>query len=60
MCNIEKAQQMLDDLRAQEREYSNQLLMTRGAIQAIEHLLAISEEDDNADIPDKEANTVAG
>lgn len=49
---IEKAKQMLDDLRTQEAEYSNQLLMTRGAIQAIEHLLAITEGETNGDVSD--------
>lgn len=35
---------MLDDLKRQEAHYEEQLLMTRGAIQAVEHLLS---QDDN-------------
>lgn len=57
---IEKAQQMLDDLKQQERETIEQLAMIRGAIQALEHLLAISKDDDNADIPDDEADKITG
>ena len=46
----ERAEQLLENLRQQESYLVEQLAMTRGGIQAIEHLLANGEEAN--DLPD--------
>lgn len=43
----EEAEQMLVELRRQEANFDEQLKMTRGAIQAIEHLLHLMNDDDS-------------
>ena len=49
----ERAEQLLENLRQQEAALVDQLAMTRGGIQTLEHLLA---EDEADDVPDDEAN----
>ena len=44
----EQVQQQLDTMRKQEAHYSEQLVMTRGAVQMLEHLLSLFDDDSGA------------
>lgn len=54
----EKALEMLQDLEAQVAHYEEQVMMARGALQALQHLLANSEDEPDEQLPDDTADPV--
>lgn len=55
----DRAEKLLDDMRQQETYLVEQLAMTRGAIQALEHLLSL-DDGTKADVPDDKKDPEPG
>jgi hypothetical protein len=56
MTLTEKAREMLRDLEVQLAHYEEQATLARGALQALRHLLANSEDVTDEQLPDDTAD----